>query len=175
MQNDRLFFEDDATAFARYLDADARKHLARELNPTDRIILEQALDVFRLAFNQLGGAIEPTRLRALMASIFVLGKAGVLSDEARALIMAPIAGGGAKGGASSAETRRKKRAEGWEPIARKMIGEIRKAHPDFSQDQIADDVIATWKLEDPEAPGHRSLTNLVGAMEKAGDLPKRRK
>ena len=68
MQNDRLFFEDDATAFARYLDMDARKNLARELNPVDRIILEQALDVFRLAFNQLGGAVEPTRLRALMAT-----------------------------------------------------------------------------------------------------------
>ncbi len=175
MRDDRIIFEDDATAFARYLDAEARKHLSRDINPMDRMVLETARGAFRFAFDQLSGAIEPMRLRALMASVFVIGRAGVLSDEARALIMAPIANGGAKGGVKTGEKRRKEREQGWEPIARKLIGETRKAHPDFSQDEIADDIIGAWKHEDPKAPGHRSLTNLVGAMEKAGDLPKRRR
>jgi hypothetical protein len=175
MRNDRVIFDDDATAFARYLDAQASKALAGNINPADRMVLETARGAFHFAFGQLTGAIEPMRLRALMASCFVIGKAGVLSDEARQLIMAPIASGGAKGGVKTGEKRRKEREEGWEPIARKTISGIREKHPDFSQDQIADDIIAGWKFEDPKAPGHRSLTNLIGAMEKAGDLPKRRR
>lgn len=80
---------------------------------------------------------------------------------------------GAKGGVKSGERRRKQREEGWEPIAKRMISEICEKHPDFSQDKIAVATALSWKPEDPKAPGHRSLKNLIAAMEKAGEIPRR--
>jgi hypothetical protein len=171
MHNDQMFFEDDATAFARYLDADARKHLARELNPVDRIVLEQALDVFRLAFNQLGGAIEPTLLRALMASIFVLGKAGVLSEEARALIMSPIAEQKREAGRKSGESRLAKRP--WVKHARELAIEIRAANPKSSQDEVATEIMARWKDGKNRHPGHPTLKKYISELEAAGVIPRR--
>lgn len=171
MQNDRFFFEDDATAFARYLDMDARKHLARELNPVDRIILEQALDVFRIAFNQLGGAVEPMRLRALMASCFVIGKAGVLSEEARALIMAPIAEQKREAGKKSGASRLAKRA--WVKHARELAIQIRSENPKSSQDEVATEIIARWKDGKNRHPGHPTLKKFLSELEAAGVIPRR--
>ena len=146
------------------------RDLARESNPVDRIILEQALDVFRLAFNQLGGAIEPTRLRALMASIFVLGKGRrCSSDEARALIMAPVAG-------SRARSWREQRRDAAQKTRVKAESRCRQDDPRYTsgpRSRIAHKTKSrrmtssrTWKDgKIPRHPGHPDLDEiLVGAM-----------
>ena len=80
---------------------------------------------------------------------------------------------GAKGGIKVASGGASSARKEWEPIAKRMIMEIREKHPDFSQDKIAVATALSWKPEDPKAPGHRSLKNLIAAMEKAGEIPRR--
>jgi hypothetical protein len=83
--------------------------------------------------------------------------------------------GGAVGGVKGGNTRLQKRIGGWEPIAKQMAKEIRAAKPSASQDDVARDIAYEWKSRDHSAPGHTTLKGLISQMEKAGELPLRRR
>jgi hypothetical protein len=83
--------------------------------------------------------------------------------------------GAAVGGSTSGKKRLQKRIDGWEPIAKEMANEIRDAQPGFSQDDVATDIALKWKSRDYDAPGHTTLKGLISRMEKAGELPRRRR
>jgi len=78
----------------------------------------------------------------------------------------------ALGGSKGAETRRKKAEEGWIAIAKKMAIKIRAEKPHLSQDKVAEEISFTWK-DEIQQRGHARLKQLVGDMEKSGELPKR--
>lgn len=191
-REEKYWTDIESTMKAAVADLEAR---CRMILATARIPQEEseafelALLNFRRGFNGLAWTIEPMRehypeqlrtayqmLFVLMRTAMQLGASHLFADAARDFYKTEHARwSGAKGGVKTGEKRRKQREEGWEPIARETIRELRKAHPDWSQDQIAVKVVGEWKLEDSQAPGHRSLTNLIGAMEKSGDLPKKRR
>ena len=78
------------------------------------------------------------------------------------------------GGKRSGEARRKKASEGWEPHARAIAKQTREIRPSASQDVVADEILAGWKENDHDPPGHAKLKQLVADMEKSGDIPRRR-
>ena len=84
-----------------------------------------------------------------------------------------VKAGAKSGGAKSGEERRRKRAETWEPNAKKLAMAIRAKNPTFSQDGVATTIAALWK--DETCPGHPTLKDLISRMEKAGELPKRQR
>jgi hypothetical protein len=83
--------------------------------------------------------------------------------------------GATSGGAKSGVVRRQKRATSWEPIARQMAKDIRADNPTLSQDALATEIDAGWKAANCRPPGHPTLKGLISRMEKAGELPKRRR
>ena len=74
--------------------------------------------------------------------------------------------GAAKGGKTRSE-------RPWKAIARPMIAEARREHPEYSPSDIASDVSAGWKEEVPSAPGHKTLMKFVYELERAGEIPRR--
>jgi len=82
--------------------------------------------------------------------------------------------GSALGGSKGVETRRKEAEEGWIAIAKKMAIQIRAEKPYWSQDKVAQEISFTWKSE-IQPRGHARLKQLVGEMEKSGELPRRRR
>jgi hypothetical protein len=82
--------------------------------------------------------------------------------------------GGERGGRRSGAARRTKRAKTWEPAARTLALQIRAGHPTYSQDRVANEIITRWKEADFDPPGHKTLKELISAMEKSGDLPARK-
>ena len=85
-----------------------------------------------------------------------------------------VKAGASAGGSKSGESRRQKRANTWEPIAKKMAIGIYAKNPSLSQDDIATDIQHEWIHEEPRAPGHATLKKLISNMYKAGELPKKR-
>jgi hypothetical protein len=83
--------------------------------------------------------------------------------------------GASSGGAKSGESRKQKRAKTWEPIAKEMALKLRAEKPSASQDDVATDTAHEWKDANVKAPGHTTLKALISKMEKAGELPKRRR
>jgi len=82
--------------------------------------------------------------------------------------------GGSLGGRKSGESRRSKRAKTWEAHARELAHSIRKDNPSFSQDEVASNIIVSWKEGGFSSPGHKTLKDLISKMEKDGELPRRK-
>jgi len=86
-----------------------------------------------------------------------------------------VKAGAKSGGSKSGKVRRRKRAETWEPIAKQMAKDIRADNPSASQDVVATEIANGWKSCECDPPGHMTLKILVSDMEKAGELPTRRR
>jgi hypothetical protein len=80
-----------------------------------------------------------------------------------------------KGGHASALKRRQDAEEGWIPVSKKMAQDLRKRAPDLSQDKLAGEIMVGWKGELKLLKGHARLKQLIGAMEKSGELPRMRR
>ncbi len=81
--------------------------------------------------------------------------------------------GASRGGTKSALSRTRKRAEGWEPIAKEAAKERRAKDPSISQEKLAGDIDTYWKSEEHKAPGLSTLKALIARMERHGELPRR--
>ncbi len=80
--------------------------------------------------------------------------------------------GGAIGGKKSGETRRRKAAQGWQPHALELAIKVRQDDPRLSNDKVAGEIEAWWKLDIP-APSHDTLSTFVSSTVKEGKLPPR--
>ncbi len=110
-------------------------------------------------------------LLATMADNILSLGALAMRDERTAAMALKISIGGQKGGKKGGKTRKGK-AENDAAIVAIEARRIRIEHPNWSQDDLASDIIAGWKTE--HAPGHTKVKGIISALEKAGDLPKRR-
>jgi hypothetical protein len=81
--------------------------------------------------------------------------------------------GGRKGGKKSGEVRRTENQPWVEHAIELAIG-ICADFPDASNEKVAIEILARWKLDTPP-PGVRWLTKFVSDLRKAGTLPKRAK
>ena len=72
-------------------------------------------------------------------------------------------------GTASAEKRRNKP---WRKHAKELATKIRDEHPSWSQDRVASEIEAKWRLR-LQCPTHPTLKNFVSDLEKAGELPQR--
>jgi hypothetical protein len=89
-----------------------------------------------------------------------------------------------KGGQNSGDTRRKKAEIGWKVIAKRMAFDVRKLHPEYSQDRVAKELWLDWdpkaclnrdpskKIKCPDTP---TLKKFISDLEKLGGLPKMQK
>jgi hypothetical protein len=76
-----------------------------------------------------------------------------------------------KRGKRSGQIRRENRP--WIEHAENLAKATRKQHSDYSQDKVATEIAAGWKLQRIECPGHGTLKQFIGALENEGKLPKR--
>ncbi len=77
--------------------------------------------------------------------------------------------GASRGGTNSGESRRKGRAETWEPRALRLARDFRIKNPSASQDMVVDEIKSLW----PSAPGRTTLKAFISRMERAGELAPR--
>jgi hypothetical protein len=75
-------------------------------------------------------------------------------------------------GKKSGEIRRKNAEQGWVKIAKILAIKIRDKQPELSQDDLAFEIGVLW-TSDIEPPGTARIKQLIGEMEKSGELPKR--
>jgi hypothetical protein len=62
----------------------------------------------------------------------------------------------------------------WVKHAEELAKEIRKENPRLSQEDVATDIEARWKLDKIKCKGHPTLVKHIREMEKSGALPRRR-
>ena len=159
---------DEVKRFAKFIE-DRTKGISPG-HPQDKESLQDASTVFRLSFDQLVEHCESPRqimnIRMLMASAYLMGQAGTLSDAARDYIMAPLRDSAQKGGRQSGETRRH-RAQKWQEIATPEINKLLDTNPGLSQDDLAHEVKAGWKHRTPRAPGLGTLRALAARIKNA--------
>ncbi len=114
-----------------------------------------------------------SRDRALIRAGYFLAKAEAVST------MLPHAQrglesvrGGARGGRSSGEQRRRWVAENWEPHALQLATKKRLEMPRIGQADLASEIQFAW-TKSGKAPGHGWLLDFVRAAEKDGRLARR--
>jgi hypothetical protein len=81
------------------------------------------------------------------------------------------------GKASGAKSREIAQAylDEWVPIVSPILKSTRETHPEFTQDDLAQEAIALWKDGYIKAPPTRKLIALISKMERAGELQKRKR
>ena len=94
--------------------------------------------------------------------------------ELHAEIGRRVVTGGRTGGKKSSERRRRKNKP-WAPHATELARVICDELPHASDETVAVEIVARWKLETPRPPGVRTLATFVSELRKARTLPKRAK
>jgi hypothetical protein len=74
-------------------------------------------------------------------------------------------------GKRSGQIRRENRP--WIEHAENLAKATREQHPVYSQDDVATEIAAGWKLQRTKCPCHSTLKQFISALEKEGKLPKR--
>jgi hypothetical protein len=74
-------------------------------------------------------------------------------------------------GQRSGEKRKMNRL--WTSHAIELAREIRQERPDFSQDKVAQEISARWKLDVVNEPGHNTLVGFVRELEMNGTIARR--
>lgn len=106
----------------------------------------------------------------LLIAAYNIGKSGNVTASAKTFVVEEAQRSrGKKRGAAA----RKKAAETWEPHAKEIALAVRKEQPGSSQDTVADEIGARWKLESPAAPKHRTLVRFISRLKMNGELPPR--
>ncbi len=62
----------------------------------------------------------------------------------------------------------------WVKHAEELAKEIRKENPKLSQEDVATDIEARWRLDKIKCKSHPTLVKHIREMEKSGALPRRR-
>jgi hypothetical protein len=165
-----LSMEDRAKEAVDFVDDWARSTLSitTTISASDKKGFENRLKNFHSCFDDFAECLEPMRadspnlfdvmyrhIYLLIRASVLVGSAGAVSEEARSFHLAPIKQGAQRGGKKSAEIHRQKIEAGWKSIARPMVKQIRDEHPDWSQDDVVDDIRAGWKHAEPEAARSR--------------------
>jgi hypothetical protein len=101
----------------------------------------------------------------LLIAAYNIGKSGNVTASAKTFV---VEEGQRSRGKKSGEAR-KKTAEIWERHAKEIAVEVWKAGS--SQDIVADEISARWKLESPAAPGHQQLVRFISRLKQNGELP----
>jgi hypothetical protein len=78
---------------------------------------------------------------------------------------------GRAGGKKSGEDRRARRK--WVLHATDLAKAAYSRDPTASNDRIAEEIADTWKLQDVDCPGHRTLSKFVSELRRDGQLRKR--
>jgi hypothetical protein len=179
--------EDGARRYVDFLEEIAQKSLAFEkLTTEDRKVLERAHKRLREQFEELvKWFVDPVRetnlpppgygygrLWELMSAAFMIGSKGTVSDSGRAYFTPAIISELQRDkGRKSGEKRRSTRA--WTTHAEQLAKQIRLESSNLSQDDVATEIEARWKLDTIRAPGHPTLKRYVGELIKLGKLPPR--
>jgi hypothetical protein len=152
----------------------AREALERaDLADDKRASIEALLARFEQDFEALLAAKEQSgdhAFNAIISAVFLGAHVGENGDDKfRTGMMRSFA---AAGGKASGEARRKNRP--WVKHAEELARAGRTANPKISQDNLAADIIASWKLRKPKSPGVGTLKSHISEMERKGELARRR-
>ena len=151
----------------------ARETLERtDLADEERHQIEGHLARFEQDFEALLAAKDQSADHAFNAIIIAVILGTHIGDEGdsrfRAAIVRSLA---AAGGKASGESRRKNRP--WVKHAEELAKAGRVENREISQDDLAAEIIAAWKMETPRSPGPGTLKKHISEMEHKGDLPRR--
>jgi hypothetical protein len=94
--------------------------------------------------------------------------------ELSKLTLRAVVEGGKRGGKNSGKVRSRENKP-WAPHATELAIAIDLDLPVASDEDIAFEIKAGWKLDSPPSPGVRTLTRFVSDLRNAGKLPKRAK
>ena len=181
--DDSEFMRENAESFLRQV----REIISASLNfgklaQEDRQVLLYAQDKLNFSYEQLTKHFVENRehphetgfgynlVWTLMASSFLAGSRGTLSDTARSLA---ISLGQSALGQKGQETHAKLRAE-WEPTALSMALSMRAVDSEISQRNLSAKMWTEWPktVAAPKAPRLGELLEFLRRAEKAGDLPR---
>jgi hypothetical protein len=81
---------------------------------------------------------------------------------------------GSIGGFNSGVARKEIAAQTWHPHALELALKSREQDRHASQDTVADDISARWRMDDPKVPCHKTLTTFISDAEQDGRLQKRK-
>jgi hypothetical protein len=105
--------------------------------------------------------------KALLAGL----QAGLAPAEVRKLREGLPAELGRSGGKRSGAARKANRR--WVPHATQLAVEACSRDPNISNEKIADAISDWWKLNDPNCPGRRTLSDFISDLRARGTLPQR--
>lgn len=129
----------------------------------DAIEFKACLNVIRATQRSL--VSKEIAIRLAMSALIVGLRSGLKPEE----IDMVLRGLQSKRGKQSASRRKQKHAR-WAAQAELLTNEVRKEHPKYSQERVADAIMERWsaKAED-KPPGRRSLVRLISKLGKAGE------
>lgn len=116
-------------------------------------------------------------LLCLVRSVFEIGSSCIMTESAKSFFAPEISAEARTavatgGGKASGESRNKKAEDTWRTHALELARSARSREPGWSQEDIASDVISSWKL--PETcPGHSSIKAFISKKIKSGELSDR--
>jgi hypothetical protein len=151
-----------------------KRLLARpDLNAGRKTNAQEDAAVFMAAFDELKHADSRSRELAFelaIRALFTGLRVGLNQDEVEKLRAGARAEFSRLGGKKSGEARKKGRP--WTPHAEKLALEAHSANPNASDETLATEVAASWKLKS-QYPSHRTLTQFMSELRKSEILPQR--